>query len=694
MLNRTAAVDSKVMSHIMFIWVVVFGMITLNGCAQMQSSIADMNKKLATMSFMPRSETVAAAALNLREEPSTKSEILAQLKKGERVTIQDQEGKWVKVMTKGGRIGWVYGTYLTGFDAGAGKSTQPPQPPQHTHQAESKTPPESQQNVTAAHPDGKQTGQPEAKHRTSPQGKDSSAAEKTADAQTAIRTYVHPKGRYRLEYPSTWRVEEDYRNDPHMVTFCAPAGKAEFWVVSTPTKMVEDMDNFYLDMVRPLAVQFGEAVEVAPLEYGEKKNLEWWHGRARVNQKDKVLYKYSLTYFDDTFWSLVMVVRDGIRPQEIDSLNTIHGSYRAHPGAETAPIRHAAENTQRPKIGGDILPAEAETVVFTRIPEPKERAFTLLVPKGWRIEGGIVRVDPLAQGGPAQSIAAKLDFRIKMDPQGTVMEHWLPDIAWFDPRHTPIGQMGIIQPGQNYQGMTVLPLMSAQQFLRQVVFPHHHPKATDLKIVRAENLPKLAQAYHQGARIVVPMLAGYLRYDAAFLRVNYTEYATRYEELLVTVIEDMGAAGAGMWNNKLTFYMRTPIGQYKRWEPIFSVINHSIKIDHRWMAGEVKGQLIRNNILDKTNKEIQRIGREISEHRYRTNAEIQNDMFLTLMGQEEYVNPYTKEVEIGTDQWRHRWINESGDVIYTNREEYDPNVDVNLNRSDFQRTPIRKRFGQ
>lgn len=206
-------------------------MIALNGCSQTESSIADMNKKLATMSFMPRSETVTASALNLREEPSTRSGILAQLKNGERVTIQDQEGKWVKVMTKRGRIGWVYSNYLTGFDAGAGKSTQLPQ---HTHQAESKTPPESQQNVNAAHLDGKHTSQLEAKHHTSPQGKDRSAAEKTADTQTAIRTYVHPKGRYRLGYPSTWRVEEDYRSDPHMVTFSAPAGKAEFWVVSTP----------------------------------------------------------------------------------------------------------------------------------------------------------------------------------------------------------------------------------------------------------------------------------------------------------------------------------------------------------------------------------------------------------------------------------------------------------------------------
>ena len=44
-------------------------------------------------------------------------------------------------------------------------------------------------------------------------------------------------------------------------------------------------------------------------------------------------------------------------------------------------------------------------------------------------------------------------------------------------------------------------------------------------------------------------------------------------------------------------------------------------------------------------------------------------MYLTLTEQEEYVNPYTNEVEVGTNQWQHRWINESGDVIYTDNEE-------------------------
>ncbi len=37
---------------------------------------------------------------------------------------------------------------------------------------------------------------------------------------------------------------------------------------------------------------------------------------------------------------------------------------------------------------------------------------------------------------------------------------------------------------------------------------------------------------------------------------------------------------------------------------------------------------------------LQEMHRQIVEHRRRTNAEIHNDAYLTLMSLEEYVNPY------------------------------------------------------
>ncbi len=72
-------------------------------------------------------------------------------------------------------------------------------------------------------------------------------------------------------------------------------------------------------------------------------------------------------------------------------------------------------NTLKASLSEQKSGNAAKTVVFHRITEPKERAFSLLIPKGWQTEGGIFRVNPSAQGGPAQSIAAKVDFIVKKD---------------------------------------------------------------------------------------------------------------------------------------------------------------------------------------------------------------------------------------------------------------------------------------
>ncbi len=335
------------------------------------------------------------------------------------------------------------------------------------------------------------------------------------------------------------------------------------------------------------------------------------------------------------------------------------------------------------------LAAVTETMIFQRVQEPREKAFSLLIPKGWQVEGGIVRVNPMTQGGPAQSIAAKLDFSVKKDQAGTVMSRRLPDMLYFDARFTPAGQMGMFPPGSNYNGMTVYPMMSALEFISSIAFPYAHPQATDITITDQRNLAKLASRYQQAARGIAPMID--FSYDAAIMTITYTEGGTRYKEKAFCVIENWGRAGAGMWGNKDAFFVRAPADNYEQWEPVFAIVQDSVVLNPQWLAGEIRGQIERGEIAARTQAEIQRIERDIASHRQKTNAEINNDMFLTLTEQEEYVNPYTNEVEVGSNQWQHRWVNEGGDVIYTNDEDYDPRTDVNLNRTDYRLSRIRKR---
>jgi len=334
----------------------------------------------------------------------------------------------------------------------------------------------------------------------------------------------------------------------------------------------------------------------------------------------------------------------------------------------------------------------AQVTRFTRVREPRENAFTVLIPAGWQTEGGIFRVDPTAAGGPSQSIAAKCDFAVKSDGAGSVMVRWLPDVLFYDPSYSPAGQMGMFPPGSNYQGMTVYRVMPAPQFIRDIAFPYAHPQASGLQVKEAKSLPELAQKYRQYASAIVP--GSTFSYDAALVTMTYQEGGKTYEEKMVTVVENWGQLGAGMWGNKETYYIRAPKGELGKWAPHLSTIQNSVVLNSQWIAGEIRGQAQRGEIALNTQREVERIGREITEHRQKTNAEINNDMFLTLTGQEEYVNPYTKEVETGSNQWKYRWVNESGEVLYTDTEEYDPNVDVDLNRSDYKRTPVRKRFGE
>lgn len=334
-----------------------------------------------------------------------------------------------------------------------------------------------------------------------------------------------------------------------------------------------------------------------------------------------------------------------------------------------------------------------ETIIFTRIQEPNEKAFSILIPKGWKTHGGIIRVNPLNQGGAAQSIAAKLDFYIMTDDQATIGLHWVPEILYCDARKTPAGQMGLFPPGSNYNGMPVCPLLSAEEFLVQGLFPQTHPNAAGLNIVEVKKSPKLIEKYQKNLANLQAMtnMAFDFSYDSAVVTVTYNENGTAYKEKMITVIEDMGQIGAGMWTNKETFHFRAPLKEFDKAEPIAYIIQSSIKINEQWLAGEIKGQIQRGEIALKTQRYINDVNKQIMENRMETNAQISNDMYLTLTSQEEYINPYTKEVEVGSNEWQNRWINESGDVVYSDNTEYNPNYDDSLKRTDFKLCPVKPR---
>jgi len=322
-----------------------------------------------------------------------------------------------------------------------------------------------------------------------------------------------------------------------------------------------------------------------------------------------------------------------------------------------------------------------------RVAEQRQNAFTILVPHGWGLEGGTYHLDPNQMNGPANSIDTKIDFAVKSDPGGTIMLHVYPEIYYCDTRNSNVG--GIFTPGTKYNGMPVVPLMGARDFLMQTV-QSSHPQATGMQLLDSRPLPALARGRTEFMSQLADGVG--IQCDAASVAIQYVEGGVCYVEKGLTVIENWGSAAAGMWANRWTITARAPAAAGTSWDPVLGIILSSFRFNSPWLVEEIKGQAYRSGVALKTQADIQRIEQEIVEHRSRTNAEINNDMFLTIMGQEEYVNPHTGEIEVGTNAYPYRWEDASGGVVYSTLPSYDPNFDPHSTRSDYRRSQVRPRF--
>lgn len=69
-----------------------------------------------------RGATVEATVLNVRENPSLSSKVVGKLKMGAKITIQEEQSGWAKMVTSTGIQGWVYEYYIAKEKSG---ETQP-----------------------------------------------------------------------------------------------------------------------------------------------------------------------------------------------------------------------------------------------------------------------------------------------------------------------------------------------------------------------------------------------------------------------------------------------------------------------------------------------------------------------------------------------------------------------------------------
>jgi hypothetical protein len=332
------------------------------------------------------------------------------------------------------------------------------------------------------------------------------------------------------------------------------------------------------------------------------------------------------------------------------------------------------------------------TLLMQRTWEPNEKAFSFLLPRGWDFKGGIFNVNPLTQNGPGNSIAPKCDLAVKKDGQGTVMIRFAPAWNYADLTYSPTG-FSLFKPGQYYQGMLVKVLPTPKQFLTEM-FQATRPQATQVAVIAEDPMREMVEAIYRSNQQVNQQLQQMglkpNRYEGLAMLVEYSEGGQRFREVLKTVITD-SRAGAFMWTNEHTIQFRAPADEFEGWKPALDVIYNSIEMNPQWMAAVTKAMDQRSKMALETQRYINKVNNEILENRRRTHAEIRYENYLFLSGQDEYVNPFTKKVELDTSAYRHRWVDNQGNILYTDENSYDPNKQEQRPNREWKLTPSRPR---
>lgn len=355
-------------------------------------------------------------------------------------------------------------------------------------------------------------------------------------------------------------------------------------------------------------------------------------------------------------------------------------AFAGAPGRADAKAPEALKSDLKKNVSQSV-PA---TVVFRKIPEPREGAFTMLIPRNWIVSGGIFRVDPNSAGGTLNAIEAKIDLAVGSDARGTIMMRRLPKVNYADGPMIPFTH----GPGSNYSGAVVVRMPTVNDYLLWV-FKQMRPQATGVSVVYKEDLPKLVQTVRRMSeplnRTIAQLGLRPPEYYAGLIIIEYNEGNVRFKELIYTLLVD-GRGSMGFWYNDLTTAMRAPAAEADRWKPVIDIMANSVQMNPQWIAGELKGQGERTEIVRKLMNDLARIDREIAAHRDKTRSEIMTDSYLTLTDQNDYKNPYTGKVERDTSNWKNRWVNSSGEYIYSNETGYDPNADPDNTRHDYRLT--------
>ena len=154
------------------------------------------------------------------------------------------------------------------------------------------------------------------------------------------------------------------------------------------------------------------------------------------------------------FIFLFLVACDNNNPPKDQSQNL---------SANSSSYQSDMKNNQRQSLGSQ------RGIFLSQYREQHQGAFSILIPKGWRAEGGMIPSG--VSWNVVDLVENNIRFRVT-SPDGKSFFGWYPRFYFQDPAVIARTSMGILQKqaGEVINGMWLYPYMNIEQYVQNIVF--------------------------------------------------------------------------------------------------------------------------------------------------------------------------------------------------------------------------------
>jgi len=340
----------------------------------------------------------------------------------------------------------------------------------------------------------------------------------------------------------------------------------------------------------------------------------------------------------------------------------------------------------------DISRENAPVYRYRMYEDPTERAFTVMIPEGWKAEGGIMQIPQHQIRTVIDGCGKKLNFLV-YDPSSQAFIHYFPTEIY----HSTYNSYA--SPGQVLNGMVQLPrLLSPSEYIREMLFPSSRPDASNVQWGERKNLAQLATAWNQAfhAEDKVPA-----RVISESIEVAYDRGGTKIAELWTALVTSYSASDSTVWTPDFAVVAGGPLATVEDVAPVLKAVITSFRMDPKWVANMIvnyeactkqvvaehgKIREMERKIqaqMSKVQKEMRRIDNDILGGQSDTRSTIQEHEYNTLMGNDEYEdtetgNRYVIDLGYERNYTDGRTIIQTNDMLFEPPPEYRQMRNINI----------------